>query len=845
MANEFKHKTVGTQLTQAEWEAVGGHVLDSQAAGDIIYASSTSQLSRLGVGTAGKVLMVNSGASAPEWAAAITGITSVLNAALVIGRDADNDIDFATDNNIIFRAAGADQIKLVDGVLQPVTDDDIDLGTSSYAYKDIYLEGDIKFSDAGEIDVAAGDLTVDVEGDIILNANGGDIKFADDSVSLLSITNSSSDAVIKPLTDAKDIIFQQYDGTEVARVEDNGTFNIVTDKLAINGTAITSTAAELNLMDGGTSAGTTAVADGDGIVTNDGGTMRQTTVQTFATYFADEITAMSNLVTVGALDSGSITSGFTSIDVGAGAIAGGSFDASDGNITNVGDISLDSISADGTQIDITLTDNDSTALEIKESTNAYMTFNTTNSSEKIQVHKALDIDAASDFGSNAMTNVNIDSGAIDGITLGTNSAVTQAVIDNININGTTIGHTSDTDLMTLTSGVVTVAGEVSMTTLDIGGTDVTTTAAEINLIDGGTSVGSSITIADSDGFLVNDAGTMKTIPASDIKTYASATATNATHVLVTDNESTNEENLVTFVEGATSSTGNVGLEMDGNLTYNPSSGTLTATAFAGNITGNVTGNASGTAATVTSGTQANITTLANLTTSGALNAGSITSGFGTIDVGSSTITTTGTVTTGNIELGHANENTLSGSGGVVSLQGVPIKTAGVENIWVPATAMTPRDNAGCASITTVAAGTNGRPDFHVLDFDKDTDEHAQFSIAMPKSWDGGNINAYFYWIGIAATTGVAWATQVLALNDNEEINAAYGTAVVTQDDSQGDATELLISAKSGDIACSGADGDLLYFQVFRDIDDGNDDMNGDARLVGILFEYTTNAATAA
>ena len=74
MANEFKHKTVGTQLTQAEWEAVGGHVFDSQAAGDIPYASSTSQLSRLGIGTAGKVLMVNSGASAPEWSAALTGV---------------------------------------------------------------------------------------------------------------------------------------------------------------------------------------------------------------------------------------------------------------------------------------------------------------------------------------------------------------------------------------------------------------------------------------------------------------------------------------------------------------------------------------------------------------------------------------------------------------------------------------------------------------------------------------------------------------------------------------------------------------------------------------------------
>ena len=49
---------------------------------------------------------------------------------------------------------------------------------------------------------------------------------------------------------------------------------------------------------------------------------------------------------------------------------------------------------------------------------------------------------------------------------------------------------------------------------------VTATAAELNLLDGGTSVGSSITIADSDGFVVNDGGTMKTIPATDISSYA-------------------------------------------------------------------------------------------------------------------------------------------------------------------------------------------------------------------------------------------------------------------------------------------------------------------------------------
>jgi len=55
--------------------------------------------------------------------------------------------------------------------------------------------------------------------------------------------------------------------------------------------------------------------------------------------------------------------------------------------------------------------------------------------------------------------------------------------------------------------------------LKLGGTLVTSTAGELNLLDGGTSVGSSITIADADGFVVNDGGTMKTIPASDIKTY--------------------------------------------------------------------------------------------------------------------------------------------------------------------------------------------------------------------------------------------------------------------------------------------------------------------------------------
>tara|TARA_Y100000817_G_scaffold50426_1_gene36168 strand:- start:6378 stop:8801 length:2424 start_codon:yes stop_codon:yes gene_type:complete len=95
------------------------------------------------------------------------------------------------------------------------------------------------------------------------------------------------------------------------------------DAISLNGTTITTTGAELNLMDGDSTVGTTAIADGDGLIINDAGTMRQTTVQTLAAYLDDEITAMPNLVTTGALDSGSITSGFGNIDNGASNITSG------------------------------------------------------------------------------------------------------------------------------------------------------------------------------------------------------------------------------------------------------------------------------------------------------------------------------------------------------------------------------------------------------------------------------------------------------------------------------------------------------------------------------------------
>ena len=79
---------------------------------------------------------------------------------------------------------------------------------------------------------------------------------------------------------------------------------------ASTATAVTTTVAELNLIDGDTARGTTAIADGDGLLVNDGGTMRMTTVETLATYLEGEMnafslaTTFSNTVTVGVDDTG-------------------------------------------------------------------------------------------------------------------------------------------------------------------------------------------------------------------------------------------------------------------------------------------------------------------------------------------------------------------------------------------------------------------------------------------------------------------------------------------------------------------------------------------------------------
>ena len=179
------------------------------------------------------------------------------------------------------------------------------------------------------------DITLDSSGDIILDAAGNEIKFKAGGTTIGKIYNVSSDLVIKSEVADKDLLFKGDDGaSEITALtldmSDAGaaTFNstVTTTGLVIGSTAVTSTAAELNLLDGvsglvqadltklaaldataaeinlidgGTSTGTTAVADADGIITNDGGTMRLTTAATFKTYFQEGISQAYDDFTIG------------------------------------------------------------------------------------------------------------------------------------------------------------------------------------------------------------------------------------------------------------------------------------------------------------------------------------------------------------------------------------------------------------------------------------------------------------------------------------------------------------------------------------------------------------------
>ena len=221
--------------------------------------------------------------------AAQTGITSVLNASLKVGRDADNDIDFSTDNEIVFRAGAEDQIKIVDGAIVPITDNDIDLGTTSKEFKNAYFDGTVtadSFSGplSGNATSASGlstDTTTDNTAfDLIFIGSGTAVKKDGSASDTLTYNPSTQTLSVKNITvagtqtindvthinTANGIIFEgaTADGNETTLIATDPTKDNTVTLADLGGhvalfdaaptVTITATPTELNYVDGVTSA---------------------------------------------------------------------------------------------------------------------------------------------------------------------------------------------------------------------------------------------------------------------------------------------------------------------------------------------------------------------------------------------------------------------------------------------------------------------------------------------------------------------------------------------------------------------------------------------------------------
>ena len=286
-------------------------------------------------------------------------ITKLLGTAITIG-----DGTAGTDIAVTFDGESNDGVLTwkEDEDYFEFSDDILIASTEKLQFRDTAIH--ISSSTDGQLDlVADGAVLVDTAGDITLDADGGDVVLKDGGTQFASLTNTSGNLIIK----SGSTTAMTFDGANVtfagtvtigsagiseAELEILDGATVTTDELNIlDGVTattaelnimdgVTATTAELNIMDGDTSATSTTVADADRVVLNDNGTMKQVAVTDLAAYFDDEITAMPNLVTtaattVGALNSGSITSGFGTIDTGSstitttGLITGGSLDIDD------------------------------------------------------------------------------------------------------------------------------------------------------------------------------------------------------------------------------------------------------------------------------------------------------------------------------------------------------------------------------------------------------------------------------------------------------------------------------------------------------------------------------------
>jgi len=130
--------------------------------------------------------------------------------------------------------------------------------------------------------------------------------------------------------------------------------------------------------------------------------------------------------------------------------------------------------------------------------------------------------------------------------------------------------------------------------------------------------------------------------------------------------------------------------------------------------------------------------------------------------------------------------------------------------------------------------------YYTLDFDPTTQEFAHATFAMPSDWDGGTVTCEFWWTATGTSTNpVEWAAQGRSYADSETIDQAFGTEQVISDAHTATALQAQKSSATPAITITGAAaGELVILRVKRNPASGNDTLAVDAKLIGVVVNYT-------
>jgi hypothetical protein len=449
------------------------------------------------------------------------------------------------------------------------------------------------------------DITLDSSGDIILDSDGADVIFKDAGTEISRFTNSSSDFIIKSAVSNKDMLFKGNDGgAEVTALTLDmsaagaATFNdkIVATELDISGDCDIDGTTNLDVVDIDGAVNIAAATTMLGTLTigaNDAGhdvILYGDTASANLTWDTSEDDLIANGATRIVIPDGQLVFGSTAVTStaaelnlldGVSGLAQADFtklaavDATAAEIDK-----LDGATVTTAEINIIDGDTSATSTTVADADRVVMNDNGT----MVQV-AVTDLAAYFDDEITAMPNLT---------SVGTLTALT---VDDVAVNGKVITMTgSSGDTFTTTVGT---NGATTLTTVDTAAA-----AANITITADGTAelAGTTVTLNSSGGVTLDaDNGTITFADAgSSLGTITSSgysgTAAVATAVTITDNESTNENNAIIFTAGGDTDGGNLGLESDGDLTYNPSTGTLSVTNIVTSgthtVTNSVTMNAS-------------------------------------------------------------------------------------------------------------------------------------------------------------------------------------------------------------------------------------------------------------